>query len=126
MRKREKFEKLSNLLFYLKAPKIAKKMCTIFPPKKHTTFLTPQTIFIAFLCLNFFQISNFAIFFFDFYSFFLHFSLKSSFFRPVNFSFFSSYFLVRNFSSLNSSFFRFSRENDMPTSYLLSLFENFE
>ena len=30
---------------------------------KSAHFLTPQTIFIAFLCINFFQISNFALFF---------------------------------------------------------------
>ena len=54
-------------------PNLAKKRTNrrthFFLPKsaiflvKSAHFLTPQTIFIAFLCINFFQISNFALFF---------------------------------------------------------------
>ena len=47
-------------------PKSAQKGAQFFSPKsaiflvKSAQFLTPQTIFIAFLCINFFQISNFV------------------------------------------------------------------
>ena len=42
-------------------------------------FWPPLIIFIAFLCINFFQISNFVKKFLNFLGFFLYFSLKSSF-----------------------------------------------
>ena len=51
------------------AKKRTKRRTHFFLPKsaiflvKSAHFLTPQTIFIAFLCINFFQISNFALFF---------------------------------------------------------------
>ena len=93
---------------HLICPKSAQKRCTNFFPKKPHIFGKRHTIFIAFLCINFFQISYFA-FFSIFYSFFSIFFPKMVFFRPVNSSFSSSVFLVRNSSSSNSSIPRFSR-----------------
>ena len=63
-----------------KPQKAHKKVHKIFSPKnaiflvKSTQFLTPQTIFIAFSCINFLEMSNFAIFFL-FFSIFYHFFL---------------------------------------------------
>ena len=61
------------------APDIAKKCtnrCTIYYPPKSAIFLLqsahfliPYTIFIAFLCINFLEMSNFANSFFKFFSF---------------------------------------------------------
>ena len=93
---------------HLICPKSAQKRCTNFFPKNPHIFGKRHTIFIAFLCINFFQISNFAIFF-QFSKFFSIFFPKKVFFRPVNSSFSSSVFLVRNSSSSNSSIPRFSR-----------------
>ena len=67
----------SKCLDFKSAPNLAKKRtkrCTnFFSPKgaiflvKSAQFLTPQTIFIAFLCINIFHTSNFANKFYFFY-----------------------------------------------------------
>ena len=54
------------------AKKRTKRRTNFFSPKsaifvvKGAQFLTPQTIFIAFLCINFLEMSNFPIFFYFF------------------------------------------------------------
>ena len=59
-----KFEEFPGLYFYLIYPKNEKK--EFFQKNLYilrTQFFTPHTIFIAFLCIKVFQISNFTIFF---------------------------------------------------------------
>ena len=61
-----KFEEFPGLYFYLIYPKNEQKKVHNFFQKNlyilRTQFFTPHTIFIAFLCINILQISNFSIF----------------------------------------------------------------
>ena len=64
---RGNFEEFLNLKLALNlSKKVHKKMQNFIPQKsaiffvKDTQFSTPQTIFIAFLCINIFHTSNFA------------------------------------------------------------------
>ena len=61
-----KFKEFLSLHFYQIYPKSEEKGEQIFPKKNlhilETQFLTPHLIFIAFLCMNIFQIANFGIF----------------------------------------------------------------
>ena len=61
-----KFEEFPGLYFYLIYPKNEQKKVHKFFQKNlyilRTQFFTPHTIFIAFLCINILQISNFSIF----------------------------------------------------------------
>ena len=78
-----------NSKVHLIWPKTAKKRtkrCTKFFPQKSpfffvkgAQFLTPQTIFIAFSCIIFLEMSNFAIFFCFFLFFIIFFLLKAFF-----------------------------------------------
>ena len=69
-----------------------------------TQFFYHLTIFLAFSCINVFQISNLAFLTPNFYTFFLDLPPKMSLFILVNSSFSSPVFLTRNSLYKNSSF----------------------